>query len=110
MTINLLYPLALALALMTMLFLWTLPNGPPNVICIVLTVVLFGVGSLLVYSGVSIWWALGTFVAACAMFAVGVWRADAKKSIESRWALFGLSSIPAWAVVSSITGLVRLLS
>lgn len=108
MTINLLYPLALAL--MSMLFLWTLPNGPPNVIFIMLTVVLFGVGSLLVYSGVSIWWALGTFIAACAILAVGVWRADAEKSIKSRWALLGLSSIPAWAIAGSITGLIRLLS
>ena len=108
MTIEIIYPFALAL--MSLLFLWTLPNGLPNVIFITLTTILLGVGSLLVYSGVSIWWALGTFIAACAMLAVGVWRADAAGSIESRWALVGLSSIPTWAIVCSITGLVRLLS
>ena len=100
----------LPLAVMMLLQLRALPNGPANALFMILIAMLFVVGSLLVYSGVSVWWALGTFIAACTILAIGIGRADAERSIESRWTLVCLLSIPIWAIVGFITGLVRLLS
>lgn len=71
--------------------------------------VLFGVGLLMFNSGISLEWTLGTLVTACGTMAIGMWRVNVEGSYENGWGLLGFLSVPVWAIVGSVTGLIRLL-